>query len=188
MYLNFIRRDYQWGNLPSKSANLFSWFGTSICKAIFVNTTYFYSNSALPFDTLFIHRLGRRVRARRSIKSHSPSRFPRGGEGGKREQLPVFSGRLDLMIFSSVTREIPRGDGHCRRLYGMRSAKRAKRSYESRRRPFFGESFIPRVNEKYISSLLTIKFPSILQHYPRYRIWFSFLSLNKRKFNCVKKT
>jgi len=67
----------------------------------------------------------------------------------------VFSGRLDLMIFSSVTREIPRGDGHRRRLYGMRSAKRAKRSYQSRR-PFFGESFIPRVNEKYESSMLTM--------------------------------
>lgn len=131
MYLNSVRRRDQWDNPASFSrvsrgvfAQWFSW----VC--IFTATRF---TRALPFDTLFIRRLRRRVRARRrSIKSHSPSRFPRreGRGRGKREQLPVFSGRLDLMIFSSVTRGIPRGDGHRRRLYGMRSAKRAKRSYE----------------------------------------------------------
>lgn len=71
---------------------------------IFVSI-YFYSNgllSALPFDTLFIHR-PERERAPlvplsppsdRSIKSHLPSRFSRG-------ELSVFSSRLDLMIFST---------------------------------------------------------------------------------------
>lgn len=123
------------------------------------------------------------ARAADRLKAIRRLAFPGGARGrGKREQLPVFSGRLDLMIFSSVTRERFRGATDTVVVYTgcvPRSVQSALTSL--RRRPFFGESFIPRLKEKYKSPVLAIKFPSDVSSRHRDPI----IILNKIKFNCI---
>lgn len=172
---------------------------------IFVGT-YFYANSSLgsPFRYIIYIRVASRGEFARAAADRLKSpfspvlAFPGGGKVRGR-QLSVFSGRLDLMIFSSVAREKDSAGRrtHRRRLYGMRSAKRAKRSYESAHPPatflrwkFYTESkrkiyistrrVVERLNCRASRGALPAVSPiSRFAH-------LVFPSLNKIKFNCTK--
>lgn len=101
MYLNSIRRDWSTRLIRRRNPQIrFRVSFTQRFSWVHIFTTTVHSRLFLSIHYLYITSGGEFARAADRLKAIRRLAFPRGEEeGGKREQLPVFSGRLDLMIF-----------------------------------------------------------------------------------------